>query len=80
MINTIVDSAIITRLQQALTVLQDDFGVQMNVQTNLTAPGADHVADVARATAVMQANETAFVAQMLAMGMSQDQIDTHKVK
>lgn len=78
MIMKLIDAQIDASMM-AKTILQDDFGNKGIVQTPLNKPGADHAAEVAAMEATMQANQDAFVANLLAMGKTQEQIDALKV-
>ena len=78
MITKIVDQEIDPKSMQAKTILRDEFGNQAIVQTHLSNPGVNHGNDVAAMTAVMQLNESTFIAHLENMGLTQAQIDGMK--
>jgi hypothetical protein len=62
----------------AVTELRDDFGNTHLSQTHMNMPGVSHETKVIADTAMMQSNEDNYVANLLADGWTQAEIDALK--
>lgn len=76
MITKLRDAAINTATKEAITELRDSFGGTMLVQTPILT--GDHAKDVAEQTALLEANEAAFIAKLKLMGLSDAEIEAMK--